>query len=108
MSERLRDAYFPGTEELGEQEMRITALGTGMPNLRPSQASASFFVELGNGDKFFFDMGTGCIMNFCGLGVSYVKANKLFLSHLHTDHMAHRPHGRFHGLVCWRLDRKAG
>ncbi|MCK4732155.1 MAG: hypothetical protein KAT65_06810 [Methanophagales archaeon] len=53
---KYRDAYFPGTEELGKKEMRITALGTGMPNLRPSQASASFLVELGNGDKFFFDM----------------------------------------------------
>jgi ribonuclease Z len=87
MTEHLRDAYFPGTEELGPDEMRLTALGTGMPNLRPSQASASFFLELGNDDKFFFDMGTGCIMNFCGLGVSYVEANKVFLSHLHTDHM---------------------
>lgn len=83
----LRDAYFPGTEELAPNEMRLTALGTGMPNLRPSQASASWFLELGNGDKFFFDMGTGSIMNFCGLGVSYLKANKLFLSHLHSDHV---------------------
>ncbi len=36
MIEHLRDAYFPGTEELGPAEMRLTALGTGMPNLRPS------------------------------------------------------------------------
>ena len=26
-------------------------------------------------------------MNFSALGISYVKANKLFLSHLHIDHM---------------------
>ena len=85
--QRVRDAYFPGTEELAANEMRLTALGTGMPNLRPSQASASFFLELGNGDKFFFDMGTGAIMNFCALGVSYVEANKLFATHLHSDHI---------------------
>ncbi len=36
MTEHLRDAYFPGKEELGTDEMRLTALGTGMPNLRPS------------------------------------------------------------------------
>lgn len=47
-----RDAYFPGTEELGSNEIRLTALGTGMPNLRPSQASAAFLMELGNGDVF--------------------------------------------------------
>ena len=58
-----RDAYFPGTEELGPNEMRLTALGTGTPQLRPSQASASWFLELGNGDKFFFDMGAGSIKN---------------------------------------------
>ena len=26
-----RDVYFPGTENLGRNEMRIVALGTGMP-----------------------------------------------------------------------------
>ena len=51
--------------------------------LRPSQAAASWFLELGNGDKFFFDMGSGSMMNFAALGVSFVRANKLFLSHLH-------------------------
>ncbi len=30
------DAFYPGSEELGPDEMRVTALGTGMPNLRPS------------------------------------------------------------------------
>ena len=83
---KYRDAYYPGTEELGPNEMRVTALGTGMPNLRPSQMSASWFVELGNGDKFFFDMGTGSISNFCKLGFPYDLANKVFLSHLHSDH----------------------
>lgn len=87
MSDQLRDAYFPGTEELGPNEMRLTALGTGMPFLRPSQASAAWLMELGNGDTFFFDMGTGSIMNFSALGIPYVKANKLFLSHLHIDHV---------------------
>jgi hypothetical protein len=36
-----RDHYYPKTEILGDDEMRITALGTGMPNARPSQASPS-------------------------------------------------------------------
>ena len=85
---RLRDTYFPGTEELGTDEMRLTALGTGTPQLRPSQAAACWFLELGNGDKFFFDMGAGSMMNFAALGQSFVKANKLFLSHLHIDHMS--------------------
>jgi ribonuclease Z len=87
MSKKYPDAYFPGSEELSPDEMRVIALGTGMPNLRPSQMSASWFVELGNGDKFFFDLGTGSISRFCGLGVDYNDANKVFLSHLHSDHV---------------------
>ena len=52
-----RDTYFPGTEDLRPDEMRIVALGTGMPSARPKQAAACFLVELGNGDKFLFDIG---------------------------------------------------
>ena len=47
--------YYPGTEKLASDEMRITALGTGMPNQSPSNVAASFLVELGNGDAFLFD-----------------------------------------------------
>ena len=54
-----RDAYFPGTEDLGPNEMRVISLGTAMPYQRPTQAAPSFLVELGNGDKFQFDIGTG-------------------------------------------------
>ncbi len=50
--------YFPGTERVGKNEMRITALGTGMPNQSPSNVAASFLVELGNGESFLFDVVT--------------------------------------------------
>ncbi len=82
-----RDAYFPGTEELGSDEIRMTALGTGLPQMRASQAAASFLIEVGNGDIFFFDMGTGCLTRFASLGLSYTNANKLFVTHLHVDHI---------------------
>jgi ribonuclease Z len=82
---KYRDAYYPGTEELGPNEMRLTALGTGMPNLRPSQVSPGWFLELGNGDKFFFDMGTGTISRFAALNISYDEANKVFLGYRRLD-----------------------
>ena len=41
-------SYFPNTEILGESEMRITALGTGMPNQTKAAVSISFYVELGD------------------------------------------------------------
>ena len=55
-----RDVYYPGTETLAPDEMRVVACGTGMPNARPKQAAACWLVELGNGDKFLFDMARGC------------------------------------------------
>jgi len=59
--------YFPNTEYLGKDEMRVILLGTGMPNARRSQASASMLVELGNGDKFLFDCGSESVANLGSL-----------------------------------------
>jgi ribonuclease Z len=79
--------YYPNTEKLGRNEMRITALGTGMPNQSPSNVAASFLVELGNGESFLFDLGTGATDRLAGLEVDYSKLDKVFASHLHTDHV---------------------
>jgi ribonuclease Z len=79
--------YYPNTEILGKGEMRITALGTGMPNQSPSNVAASFLVELGNGESFLFDLGTGATDRLAGLEVDYSKLDKVFASHLHTDHV---------------------
>ena len=65
--ESRRGTYFPNTEVLGPAEMRVIALGTGTPHIRPSQASTSWLVELGNGDKFLFDIGTSSLRNFSSL-----------------------------------------
>lgn len=79
--------FYPNTEKLGKGEMRITALGTGMPTQTPSNKSASFLVELGNGDKFLFDLGVGATDMLSGLQADYGKLDKVFVSHLHTDHI---------------------
>ena len=80
------DVYYPGTEALQPDEMRIVALGTGMPSPRPKQAAACFLVELGNGDKFFFDIGAGCHERIAAQKISYDFLDKVFISHLHVDH----------------------
>ncbi len=85
--------YFPNTELLGPNEMRITALGTGMPNLTRAAASICYLVELGNGDKFLFDIGSGAMANLFSLRPDFSKIDKVFASHLHTDHV-----GDFMGL----------
>lgn len=82
----VRDWYFPNTEELAPDEMRIIACGTGMPTTRAAQAAACFLVELGNGDKFFFDIGSGSAERISSLQIPYNHLNKVFIGHLHTDH----------------------
>ena len=43
-------------------------------------------VELGNGDRFFFDFGPGCLKNIVAMQVPLQLVNDIFLSHLHVDH----------------------
>ena len=80
------EVYYPGTEDLAPDEMRVTACGTGMPNARPKQAAACWLVELGNGDKFLFDIGTGSAERISALKIPYNFIDKVFIGHLHSDH----------------------
>ncbi len=80
-------SYFPNTEILGPDEMRITALGTGMPNQTRAAVSISYLVELGNGEKFLFDVGSGMLANLFSLRPDFSELDKVFASHLHVDHV---------------------
>lgn len=79
------DPYVPGSETLAPDEMRISFMGTS-PVLRRSQADASVFVELGNGECFIFDCGTGVSLNYAAMQIPMSKMRKVFLTHLHGDH----------------------
>jgi ribonuclease Z len=98
-----RDVYYPGTEALAPDEMRIVALGTGMPSVRPKQAAACWLVELGNGDKFLFDIGSGCHERLAAQKIPYDYLNKVFIGHLHVDHMGDLPSLWLGGTVMNRL-----
>lgn len=97
------DVYYPGTEALKPDEMRIIALGTGMPSPRPKQAAACFLVELGNGDKFFFDIGAGCHERIAAQKIPYDFIDKIFISHLHVDHYGDLPSFWLGGTTMNRL-----
>ena len=85
-AEAERDVYYPGTETLAPDEMRVVALGTGMPSPQPKQAAACWLVELGNGDKFLFDIGAGCHERLAAQKIPYNEIDKVFIGHLHVDH----------------------
>jgi ribonuclease Z len=105
-----RNVYFPGTEILPKNEMRIVVLGsTPWPPTR-SQAGTCIMVELGTGEpqprRFFFDMGNGSVKNAIAMQVPPMYINDIFISHLHGDHYADLPYmypftawsGRWHPL----------
>ncbi len=98
-----QDVYYPGTEDLKPDEMRIVALGTGMPTARPKQAAACWLVELGNGDKFLFDLGSGCHERIAAQKIPYDYLDKVFIGHLHVDHMGDLPTFWLGGTTMNRL-----
>jgi len=99
---REREAYFPNSEDLSADEMRVIACGTGMPTTRAAQAAACFLVELGNGDKFLFDAGTGSAERVSSLQIPYNYLDKIFIGHLHTDHFGAVPEYYIGGALMGR------
>jgi len=86
------NTYFPGMEELGSDEMRISFVGsTPVPPTR-AQAGTAIMVELGNGKRFFFDLGPGCLRNLVAMQVPLQMVNDIFITHLHVDHYAELPY----------------
>ena len=104
-----RGVYYPNTENLGRNEIRVIACGTGMPTPRPAQAAACFLMELGNGDKFIFDIGAGSTERLFALQIPTAFLDKVFIGHLHGDHfgdlgalfVAGGIAGRFSPLRVW-------
>ena len=82
------DAWYPSTEKVPADEMFVVALGTGMPTpITRAQKAASWYLELGNGDIFLFDVGTGSAENLFAMRPDFARVDKVFASHLHTDHV---------------------
>jgi len=83
--------WFPNSEEIQPDEMRIIFMGTA-PFIRPGQANTSIFVQLGNGDQFIFDLGEGSIANYIAGGFALNELRHVFITHLHVDHFGSLPY----------------
>lgn len=92
-STSLAPMFVPGAESVNPGEIRVTVLGSGDPWIRRSQASGSLLIEVGNPEKdfFFFDLGSGSLANFTALMLPVEATTKVFLSHLHADHIGDIP-----------------
>lgn len=89
-------------EPLAEDEMRVTFLGTS-PTPMLSQQGVSVYVEVGPthpvknsvgyvfnepADYAMFDCGMGVLANYIAAGIPYARMDKIFIAHLHADHMS--------------------
>jgi hypothetical protein len=81
--------WFPRTEEVAPDELRITFMGTA-PFIRPGQMNTSILIELGNGDNFVFDIGEGSVANYVAAGKALNAEHDVsesFVGWVHTiDH----------------------
>ena len=80
--------YYPGQEQIGPDEMRISFIGSTPIPVTRAQAGTCIMVELGNGKRFFFDFGSGCMRNIIAMAVPLQTVNDIFFTHLHVDHYA--------------------
>ncbi len=93
-------AFDPLTP-LESNELRITFMGSMIPlPVRKAQAEMSIFVEVGWSnnpsdrvyggrakDQFMFDCGAGVSANYAAAVVGFRRMDKVFINHLHGDHM---------------------
>ena len=73
--------WFPGTEDVQPNEMRIIFMGSA-PFIRPGQMNTAILVELGNGKIFMFDIGEGSPSNIIASGYALNQISDVFISHL--------------------------
>ncbi|KAK9865908.1 hypothetical protein WJX84_000433 [Apatococcus fuscideae] len=78
---------YPG-EGVPSDTARLIALGTGTPNVNKRQVSTSYLVQLGsNQTNYLLDAGGGSLVNLYTTQTNLSTVDKVFLTHLHTDHI---------------------
>ena len=100
-------ANYPPLEP---DEMRISFMGSTIPPTRRVQQMMSIFVEVGwdpvrkrAKDQFVFDCGTGVVANYGAMEVGFGRMDKIFLTHLHGDHLSDVTHVYCFGPASDRL-----
>lgn len=70
---------------MNPSDFRVTLLGTGLPHPDPARYGSSTLVEAG-GQRLIFDCGRCALLRVSETGAPIHEVNRLFLTHLHSDH----------------------
>ena len=67
--------------------LRVTLLGTGIPNAQINAFGTSTLIEAGE-ERILIDCGRGTAIRLSQLGLGVGHVDRIFLSHYHSDHFA--------------------
>jgi ribonuclease Z len=85
-------------------DFKVILLGTGVgPRLDLQQYGASILVEAGE-ERFLFDCGRGATVRLAQAGIPLGSITRVFLTHLHSDHVVQLPDLL---LTGWAAGRRA-
>jgi ribonuclease Z len=77
--------------DIRQPPIKVTLLGTAPgPPVRVGRAGISTLIEAA-GERFLFDAGYGSLVRLVESGLSMGAVSKLFLTHLHSDHLVDLP-----------------
>jgi ribonuclease Z len=79
-----------GFFNLSAQEITVTLLGTGGPELTPDRQGAATLVSAG-GQMLLFDTGRGVMQRLYESRVKITQVTRVFYTHLHSDHIEGLP-----------------
>ena len=100
---------FAGDAQESHDTIKVTLVGTGGPEFFPNRLGISTLVEA-NGQHLLFDVGRGTAQNLYLSRINPKNIDKIFLTHLHNDHVEGLPElwitpwfllGRDHGFEMW-------
>ncbi|MDG2242968.1 MAG: MBL fold metallo-hydrolase [Rhodospirillaceae bacterium] len=94
-------SIYPSSTSAEDLTLKATILGSGYVEPLPDKYGASILVEAGT-ETLLFDAGRGTTIRLNQIPVPYDTVDKVFLTHLHSDHVVGIPDLYLTGWVLGR------